>query len=178
MKFSKTFTHCALCIAVVTAPAVADETRTTAPAPAAPAALDVALQSGGVLRGVALTTAAKPMANADVRIQFGPHIVARTRTKADGSFAIKGLRGGLHTVRVNSQVQSYRLWTAKTAPKSAVKVLAVNGSDTTVRGQYVPPIDLPVLVTGLAALGIGLVIGKQIGDDNGGGGGGSAPASP
>ena len=171
MKISRTITHCALCVAVVAAPALADETRGTAPAVSAPAvtrAKDVALMSGGVMRGVALNTAAKPIANADVRIQFGSHVVARTKTNADGSFVVSGLRGGIHTVSVGSQTSRCRLWTENVAPRGAIKVIAFNGStDNVVRGQYIPPVDMGTVAIGLGALGIGLIIGKQIGDGDG-----------
>lgn len=178
MKHSKVLLHCALCVIVLTAPAVADHGRATVPGKpvtkATSALKDVALSSGGIMRGVALNSATKPVPNANVVVQFGPHVVARTKTKADGSFAISGLRGGIHHVTVGSQTSAYRLWTNKVAPPNAVKVVAVNGHTKAVRGQMMPPVDLATLGLAGAALGIGLVVGKQIGDDDKK----SKPASP
>lgn len=170
MKRFKTVVHTALCLAMVTGSALADQTRkvapktTTPPKVQAPVAKDAALSKGGILRGVALNTAAKPIANADVQIRFGSHVIARTKTRADGSFAVRGLRSGVHTVSVGQQANLYRLWTADVAPPAALAVVAVNGSEQTMRGQYMPAID-PMMLGVIATTAIiAGVIGKQVGD--------------
>ena len=157
----------ALCVAMLASPVLA-QTPTGTPARAPQKALkvkDVSLQSGGMMQGVALSTAAKPIAGADVVVRYGTHVIARTTTAADGSFAVKGLRAGAHTVQVGSRSHVLRLWTAEAAPPSAIQTVAVNGDNGIVRGQL-PPINLPVVGAALAFGVIGGVIGYNIKDDD------------
>ncbi|MFK7817718.1 MAG: hypothetical protein AB8G99_03280 [Planctomycetaceae bacterium] len=167
----KLFTRTALCFALLTGPAMANsQTVSSQPTPVR----NVALHAGGTMNGVALNTAAKPIANADVAIMYGQHVIARTKTRKDGTFAVRGLRGGMHTVRVGTRSSMYRLWSAKTAPPNAVKVAAINGDSNAVRGQYVPPIGLETVAVAVGAGLIGGIIGYQVKDDNKR----RAPASP
>ncbi len=159
--------HVGLCLAMLTSPAFAQTQRTqTHRSVPAIKARDVSLQSAGVVRGVALNTAAKPIANATVLIQYGPHVVARTKTNADGSFAIRGLRAGVHTVSVGSRSETFRFWTAAAAPPSALKTLAVNGDSGAVRGQQIPPIGAPIVCTAIVAGLVGGLIGYHANDDD------------
>ncbi len=157
----KPFTCAALCFAMLTGPAVAGETKTTPRQPGK----NVALHAGGVLRGVALNTAAKPIANADVAVRFGPHIVARTKTRKDGSFVVRGLRSGTHVVSVGSNSTRYTFWPKNAAPPTALKTVAVNGNSNAVRGQYIPPVGLETVAVAVGAGLIGGIIGYQVKDD-------------
>lgn len=96
---------------------------------------DVALAGSGLLKGQVVNSQGKPVAGAPVVISFAGTVVARTKADANGVYAIKGLRGGVH--HVNGTVA--RLWTNGTAPRTAKhSLLSVQGN--VVRGQnYCPP---------------------------------------
>jgi len=158
----------ALCVAMLASPALAQTpTGTPASAPRKQFEVkDVSLQPGGMMQGVALSTSAKPIAGADVVVCYGTHVIARTKTAADGSFAVKGLRAGAHTVQVGSRSHVFRLWTAAAAPPDAIRTVAVNGDNGVVRGQHMPPVNLPVVAAALTFGVIGGVIGYNIKDDD------------
>lgn len=106
---------------------------------------DVKLANGGVLRGRVVNAQGKALANTTVLVSYNGQVIARTNSSASGTYAVKGLRGGLHQVTAGSQSNVVRLWTASAAPKSArTEVLSVAGS--VVRGQYggeyCPPGDM------------------------------------
>jgi hypothetical protein len=169
----KLFTHTSLCFALLAGPALADSPTTSSKRQTAPVR-NVELQTGGLMKGVALNTAAKPLANQKVEVLFGQHVVARTITGKDGRFAVKGLRGGMHTVRVGSGTDTYRLWSTKTAPPNALKVAAINADRNVVRGQYIPPVGLETVAVAIGAGLIGGIIGYQVNDDDRR----SSPSSP
>lgn len=180
MNLHRTITVGALCVALAGGPAVATESQSATTRPAKKQtviAKDIALQGGGLLKGYSLNTQMKPVAGATVLVQYQGHVIARTKSAKDGSFAVQGLRNGLHTVSVGSKQNTVRFWTAKAAPPKASRVLAVNGEERIMRGQYIPPVSLPIVITAIGSGVIGGIIGYQLRDDDGGGGGGT-PASP
>lgn len=158
----------ALCVAMLASPALAQAQAGTQRSQSQNqlSVKDVSLQSGGLIKGVALNTAARPIAGAEVVVQYGTHVIARTRTTADGSFAVKGLRAGAHTIHVGSQSHVYRLWTADAAPPNAIQTVAVNGDNQAVRGQMMPALNLPVVAAAITFGVIGGIIGYNVKDDD------------
>lgn len=159
----------ALCVAILASPTLAQAQTRTVPARSQSQlnVKDISLRNGGLVKGVALNTAAQPLAGTEVVVQYGSHVIARTKTGADGSFAIKGLRAGAHTVTVGSNSQVVRFWTADAAPKNAIHTLAVNGDQSNaVRGQMMPALNLPVVCAAVAFGVIGGVIGYNVKDDD------------
>ncbi len=96
---------------------------------------DVSLAEGGVLRGKVVDSQGKPVAGAAVTLGFAGHVVARTSTRQDGSYAVKGLRGGLHQLVAGADASMVRLWTPGTAP-AAAQTTALTVAGQTIRGQY------------------------------------------
>ncbi len=128
---------------------------------------NVALDAHGVLRGVAIDRSARPLPNAKVVVQFGQHIVARTTTRADGSFAIGNLRGGMHVVRVGSKDQLCQLWVKGTAPPNSIRRVAISGGGLDVRGQFgVPSVGFETIAVAVGAGLNGGIIGYEIKDDD------------
>ena len=100
---------------------------------------DVALDTGGVLRGVVLDSAGQPAARQPVAVVQNGQTVAGTQTDAEGRFAVSGLRTGTYHVGTPYQIQTYRVWTAQVAPPAANReVLIVNGDDV-IRGGMAGP---------------------------------------
>lgn len=169
MKKLERLLHTTLCLALVCAPALANEGQ--AAKPTQKRVSDVRLSKNGLLTGVAVNNVAKPLANAEVVVHYGPHVIARTRTAKDGSFAVTGLRGGQHTVSIGSRNHTCRLWTGKTAPPRATSRVALNGDAHVVRAQGPgPDVGTLAVVAGVGVLGG--VIGYNVRDHD------SPPASP
>jgi hypothetical protein len=99
---------------------------------------DVELANGGVLFGTVVDGQGKKVAKATVTLKFAGATIARTHSSKNGTFAIKGLRGGLHRLSVGTSSETVRLWAAGSAPAAAKRnITSVTGS--VVRGQYAPP---------------------------------------
>ena len=95
---------------------------------------DVALESGGVLRGQVVNAEGAAEAGLEVIIEARGQQIARTTTDEQGNFAVSKLRGGTYGVRVGEQVAACRVWAPNTAPPSASPgLLLVTGTAT--RGQ-------------------------------------------
>jgi hypothetical protein len=106
--------------------------------PQGPVATDVALREGGVLVGQVVDTHGAGIGGTEVSVRQGAKDPVATKTGPDGSFAVKGLRGGVYQVAAVDGHGVYRLWTAGTAPPAASnKALLVAGKDV-VRGQNEP----------------------------------------
>ena len=111
---------------------------------ATPSVADIALKSGGVLRGqivnqarAAIYKASVPKASvpkASVELSSGRQHW-RTHTDAQGWFEIANLRGGTYQFRADGQTQSLRLWSPGTAPPGASLGILVLPSTDVVRGQ-------------------------------------------
>ncbi len=166
MKRKQKTLHLALCVAVLAAPALAQESRTAGTSATTNRVHDVRLSAQGTVVGKVVNTAAVPVADAEVTVQFGTYVVARTRTATDGSFAIRGLRSGVHTISVGTHTRQCRLWSSNIAPPTAVRVLGITGDETAVRAQMGPPMDMTMVMTAAISGVIGGVIGYNIKDDD------------
>ena len=134
-------------------------------AKSAPAAeiTDIALASGGTLRGQVVDGQGVPQAKSAVTVSQKGQKVSAVRTDADGRFAVAGLKGGVYTVATTQGAGAVRLWTADAAPPAAhQQLLVVNGSPVA-RGQLGGGIGAGVLMVG--ALG-GIVAGGVISQEN------------
>jgi hypothetical protein len=90
-----------------------------------------------LLLGQVLDESMQPISGLDVAIQSGGQTMATTKTDANGTFAVAGLRGGLHQITTVESIQNCRLWAPGTAPPNAAAHLRfVPGQDTVVRGQW------------------------------------------
>lgn len=145
-KWIKNFVLGAMCVAFVSAQATAAEPGKQVPFKVA----DVSLAKGGLLVGRVLTSTGTAQAGSDVVLRYDGRTIARTRTDAQGRYAIKGVRGGMHEVLTPNGRQVVRLWSAQTAPPIArPEAILVNG-DKVVRGQIAGGPDL----VSLALLGL------------------------
>jgi hypothetical protein len=128
---------------------------------------DVALGSGGTLRGQLVSVNGAPMANAEVVVRFGEAVVAVTKTDDRGYFVVQGLQGGVYAITAEGASSLYRLWAPNTAPPTAQGgAMLVAGNDV-VRGQL---LGLGGMNTGtLVMLGIagGIVTAGLIDQDKG-----------
>lgn len=102
---------------------------------------DVVL-SGGKLQGKLLSANGKPIEGAVVAVAKNGKVMAKTVTRADGSYSLSGLAGGTHDVLVADGQFPVRLWSKETAPASAKAQLTV--SQTAVRGQFVDECGCPI----------------------------------
>ena len=92
----------------------------------APQVVDVRLNHGA-LTGRVITSAGQPASTA-VAVYSGKTEVARTVSKADGTYAIPGLKAGTYTVATSAGAGVVRAWDG-IAPPAAVDSLAlVDGS--------------------------------------------------
>jgi len=97
--------------------------------------LDVALQSGGTLKGQVVDAQGAAQAGLDVIVESRGRQVTQAITDHDGTFSVENLRGGTYVVRAADQVVTCRVWAANTAPPSATDgVLVVTGMTT--RAQF------------------------------------------
>jgi len=96
---------------------------------------DIALNTGGVLKGTVLNGAAQPVAGVPVNMLHQEKIVATTMSNGEGEFTFKGLRNGAHVVQVGMTQESVRLWDTQTAPPAAVENMAIVVDEEAVRGQ-------------------------------------------
>jgi hypothetical protein len=107
--------------------------------PQGPVATDVALRDGGVLVGQVVDTHGAGVGGTDVSVRQGTKEPVATKSRPDGSFAVKGLRGGVYQIAAADGHGVYRLWTAGTAPPAASnEALLVTGKNV-VRGQQDEP---------------------------------------
>jgi hypothetical protein len=94
---------------------------------AAPAVLDVALSSGGVLQGTVVNAQGVAQPGIDVYVGQQGQLIATTRTNDEGQFVVSSLRGGVYQIATSGSNGIYRLWAAQTAPPAAqAKLLVVN----------------------------------------------------
>jgi hypothetical protein len=100
---------------------------------------DVELSADGTLYGQVVTTEGHSVDEAVVELRFDGQSVASTASATNGTFAITGVRGGVHQLAVGGTNATVRLWQNGTAPKGAVAGIVVAGSETVVRGQSYDP---------------------------------------
>lgn len=140
----------------------------------APPFRDIRLADAGTLNLTVVSSGGNAMSGQIVSILHRNREIARSMTSSQGRVVIKGLRPGLHTLRVTGQDMPCRLWTAQTAPPTALRNPAFVASGAAVRGQYGPmpgpfgPGLAPAaLATGVTAAAVAaIIIGKNSGDDS------------
>ena len=142
---------------------------------------DVRLGAAGTLQLQVLTASGQAVAGQIVSIVHSGREIARSQTSAKGRVLVKGLRPGLHLIRVGREQLNSRLWTAQTAPPTSLENPAFVMSGQTVRGQYgpvagplMPNLAPAALATGVTAAAVAAVIvGKNSSDERA-----FVPASP
>lgn len=114
----------------------------------------------GELKGKLLSANGKPVEGALVTVSKGGQEVARTATKTDGTYTVKGLTGGTHTVIMADGKFPVRLWSQDAAPAAAKSQL--NVTQTAVRGQLLDcdgnPIIGNVVVAAVAVTALTLAL--------------------
>jgi hypothetical protein len=132
---------------------------------AAPVVQDVALETGGTLRGQVLDQQGNPMLQTTVSVWNAGQEVASTQTDASGNFVVSNLRGGNYVVVAGEDGGTFRLWTETTAPPQARSgVLIVSGRNVRraqVGGGFFTPFGL-----GMAGLIGGIIAGGVISQEN------------
>jgi hypothetical protein len=124
---------------------------------------DVRLEDGGRLITRIVDAQGKPVANAEVLVQFRGRSVARTLSDENGYARFSGLRSGAHTIVSPASEKQVRLWTAATAPPDARDISVVVSDLTVMRGQF-GGFNLPMAVYGAATV-TALVLAVNAGND-------------
>ena len=129
--------------------------------------------SGGKLSGKLLNANGKAVEGAVVAVSKDGKVVARTVTKADGSYTVAGLSSGSYNMSIGEAQFPVRMWNKEAAPAAAKAQL--NVSQTAVRGQLMDdcgcPIWTNIAVAGVAAAALTIGIISLTDDDD-------QPASP
>lgn len=111
----------------------------------------------GELSGKLLTANGKAVEGASVVVAKNGKEVARTVTKADGSYTVKGLSNGSHVVSMSDAQIPVRLWSEGAAPAAAKTKLTV--SQTAVRGQLLDDEGYPIVTNiVIAAVAVAAII--------------------
>jgi hypothetical protein len=134
--------------------------------PAEIRAKDVVLADSGMLSGTVLNNTAQRVSDVAIQILHENKVVASTTSRADGRFAVRGLRNGAHVIQVAGVQQPIRLWGHDAAPPTALSQLAVVVPDDVVRGQAgLVPFVAPGFYnsTSAAFLVIGAGVGATLG---------------
>ncbi len=129
---------------------------------------DIELRRGGVLTGQVFDAKGAALANSVVQLNGPATSPATTATNDRGEFGFQGLRGGLYELRTAHGRQLVRLWTAGTAPPTAVSVARIEHDQAIMRGQgpmgpgmMAPPGSMLVSPSDIlfaAAIGAGIVV--------------------
>ncbi|MCA9162608.1 MAG: carboxypeptidase regulatory-like domain-containing protein [Planctomycetales bacterium] len=130
----------ALSCALVTLPQLAQAASPAAVQTAAPVVHDVALQSGGVFHGQALTATGQPNAGVTVTVARDNQVIAQTVTDKSGEFTVSNLNGGLYQVVVGQEGMMFRLWAPNTAPPAAKQQATLVTGAEVYRGQGGHPV--------------------------------------
>ena len=84
-----------------------------------PAVVDVALQDGGLLLGQVVDAQGTAIAATPVALWHENQEIGASRTDANGTFAFRDVRGGVHQVAAAEGLQTYRFWAPGTSPPTA-----------------------------------------------------------
>lgn len=115
---------------------VAKASVSKAPAAKAPVISDLALGTGGTLRGKVVDRQGIAVDGAPVSVRYAGKEVATSVTDRDGQFQVAQLRGGAYHVVAGNSQGLYRAWSPDTAPPSAVtEAVLVSNPEPIVRGQ-------------------------------------------
>lgn len=131
---------------------------------------DVALQSGGMLRGEVLSTQGRRVAETEVSLSANGRLIAKSFTAADGRFVVSGIQPGVYSVVTGDTHSVVRLWSGAAAPPIATSaLLLIENQEQVVRGAnggWLPQLNHPFWAGGLLITAgvIGGVIGYNIKD--------------
>jgi hypothetical protein len=130
--------------------------------------LDLALAADGVLQGQLVDGNGAALAQRNVAIWSNGHQVAQAATQGDGTFCVRGLRGGAHVLTTDHVGTVCRFWSEGTAPPSAAQKVLVIDDATVARGQtmlkpksgwYSFFMTRPLLTVGVVATAIAVPVG-------------------
>ena len=96
---------------------------------------DITLHKGGLAAGKVVDGQGNNVANLPVLIRHEGKTILKVKTRNDGTWIARGLKGGLHQVAVGRDQQIVRLWAPKTAPPTAKNFSTLVVSGKVVRGQ-------------------------------------------
>jgi hypothetical protein len=99
---------------------------------------DVRLSDRGTLAGQVVDGDGRPLTGISVAVYRSGHAVGSDASRSDGSFAVAGMRGGVHQLVIGGQGYPARLWTAAAAPPAAISRVMLVRDRGTVRGQLEP----------------------------------------
>lgn len=141
-------------------------TPTTAGLPAPevqPAATDIELGPGGLLRGMVVDAQGMPVAGVTVTVVDTQQPVAQVVTDEWGRFEVASLRGGTYFVVAEQGFGQFRLWTAGTAPPAAQHAALIVTGDEVVRGQFcIPPLKFwladPLVIAAIVAAAVAIPV--------------------
>lgn len=100
-----------------------------------PNVVDVKLLDGGVLLGQVVNPQGTAQSETPVVILAGTQELASTKTRQDGYFAFRGLRGGVYQLTTADGQGVCRLWTPGSAPPSAQEGMLLIAGSHTLRAQ-------------------------------------------
>jgi len=96
---------------------------------------DIALGTGGVVRGQVVTKDGVADKGAIVSVARDGETIATTKADENGVFAIGGVQGGVYSINSGNTTGLVRAWSQNTAPPAASQAVLLVPSDLTVRGQ-------------------------------------------
>lgn len=118
----------------------------------------------GELNGKLLNANGKPIDGAVVSVSRNGKTVAKTATLTDGSYTVKGLSSGTHTVSMADGQFPVRLWSEQAAPANSHSQFVV--AETAVRGQFTGMgANGALYAVGGVAFLAGLALGNLIGEN-------------
>ena len=126
-----------------------------------PRVRDVALAADGSMRGRVVSLEGIGQGEVVVVGRRAGREVARTTTDNSGYFSLAVPHGGVYEVQAGSVVTLYRLWTARTAPPTAVEVALIVAGQDVLRAQMMPLkywLVNPYFMAAVAAAAIGIPI--------------------
>ena len=129
-----------------------------------PSVMDVTLGEGGMVRGQIVDAQGQPVVDAPVSVLHDGKEVVSTKTLADGSFAVNGLRSGTHVVASGEHGGVYRMWAPNSAPPSARPGIMIVRGGRVARGQGFTSGPGLLMLAGLAGIVTAGVVSQ--GDDH------------
>lgn len=96
---------------------------------------DLALGTGGVVRGQVVTKDGMPDKGATVSVTRDGATIASAKADENGIFAIGGVQGGVYSINSGNATGLVRAWSQNTAPPAASQAVLLVPNDLTVRGQ-------------------------------------------